>query len=1117
MNFRLFYLLLFSNLLSVYSQDLIGGIGSFTNDSSFSNNWYSQTNSKGSFSITTNGYYYGSASLKVEVTSDNTSDVRTHNRAASYFNITNSNKYTISFYAKGTVGNDFSITLMNGSTNIVSSTQQIGLDEWMFYTLTLTSNVTSSEGRIKFNFLKKGVYEIDELVVKSGGFDIWYVDDSGNNSNAGNDINSPYLTINKAISSWTSGDLIYVRSGTYQNTNYNTGNLTNGSVAYINKAGSLNGPLVIRNYPGETPIIQFDGSGGFICGTGQYLEISGFEISGPNASITKSAAEAERLGVVAGNSANNYYKGRGIAVWASSGGHHILLHSNKVHHAPASGIRINNSDYCTITNNEVYECTTWSHAAESSIVLAQSKHIDTDTKIKMRITKNKTYDNVNKIHYFNSSYACSDNTDYGCENYPDIIDGSGCYITRNNDRGTGANDENPNGQYIGYFYFANNISYGNGINGLVVHKSDNSIVINNTIYNNGAVPLDEGRQSAGGITVNNSTEVRMYNNISWTRYDTDYGYKIYGTTSVVGSNNLLYNGLSDNNSLTNMISLDPLFVDRNNADFRLNTTSPALHTGVENANISLLSGTVVSEYTPSFDYVNNKRAYSGTDIGAYESVISSWSGTAADNNPNNSNNWSDSSLPDSSIGIVDIGSNDQVTWNANFTTGAINISSGGSLITYADITGNITYNRTLSTENWYLISSPVVGQDIDAFVSAEGLASGTGNNIGLSDYSNSTPGWTYYQSGASGTGNFTSGDGRSIKLVSAGDITFTGTINTSDVGIGITTSTNGFNLVGNPYPSFIAANNSADGTNNILKVNETDNDFLTEATLWFWNQGTNSYDQINHASSARHIAPGQGFFVSSNGANTLSITEAMQSHQGTDTFQRLSLRPEIQLTMTNGTDIRNTDIFYIEETTTGWDNGYDSTIFGGVANEFAIYTHLVSDSQGQDLGIQSLPPENYENMVIPIGINAISGIDITIDATITNFSSGMNVYLEDKEDNSFTLLAADSNFTTTLISDLNGIGRFYLHTTSETLSSDDVLNKNNISIYTSSKENLRIVGVQNGSANIHIYNILGKEVLRTSFEGTGMNDIQLPILTEGVYIVNLSSDRGSINKKIIIQ
>lgn len=609
---------------------------------------------------------------------------------------------------------------------------------------------------------------------------------------------------------------------------------------------------------------------------------------------------------------------------------------------------------------------------------------------------------------------------------------------------------------------------------------------------------------------------------------------IYFVTGV----NLNY-GVEGSSSLSGSNSTsDPLFTDTANDDYTLQTGSPAIDVGS-------------STYAPVDDINDFSRPQGqADDLGAYEHR-NTWDGST-DTDWSTTANWSENIVPvagrspiiadvtnqpvissdDGSSGNVSIeditinsgaelsiNSGESLTLSGNYTNsgGTFTLNSGSSIIVTGTSSGNIIYNRTLSTTNWYLISSPVVGQDIDAFVSAEGLASGTGNNIGLSDYSNSIPGWTYYQSGASGTGNFTSGDGRSIKLVSAGDITFTGTINTSDVGIGITTSTNGFNLVGNPYPSFIAANNSADGTNNILKVNETDNDFLTEATLWFWNQGTNSYDQINHASSARHIAPGQGFFVSSNGANTLSITEAMQSHQGTDTFQRLSLRPEIQLTMTNGTDIRNTDIFYIEETTTGWDNGYDSTIFGGVANEFAIYTHLLSDSQGQDLGIQSLPPENYENMVIPIGINAISGIDITIDATITNFSSGMNVYLEDKEDNSFTLLAADSNFTTTLISDLNGIGRFYLHTTSETLSSDDVLNKNNISLFISSKENLRIVGVQNGSANIHIYNILGKEVLRTSFEGTGMNDIQLPILTEGVYIVNLSSDRGSINKKIIIK
>ena len=186
-------------------------------------------------------------------------------------------------------------------------------------------------------------------------------------------------------------------------------------------------------------------------------------------------------------------------------------------------------------------------------------------------------------------------------------------------------------------------------------------------------------------------------------------------------------------------------------------------------------------------------------------------------------------------------------------------------------------------------------------------------------------------------------------------------------------------------------------------------------------------------------------------------------------------------------------------------------------NSFAFYTHLVSDSEGVDYDIQSLPTDNYENMVIPIGINAVSGSAITIDASITNIPTGINVYLEDKENNSFSLLDAQSNFMTTLDSDLNGIGRFYLHTTSELLSSDDVLNNNNISMYIPSRQNLRVVGVQNGTANIHIYNILGKEVFNGNFEGAGMNDIQLPNIKDGIYIINLTTDKGTINKKVIIQ
>ena len=110
-----------------------------------------------------------------------------------------------------------------------------------------------------------------------------------------------------------------------------------------------------------------------------------------------------------------------------------------------------------------------------------------------------------------------------------------------------------------------------------------------------------------------------------------------------------------------------------------------------------------------------------------------------------------------------------------------------------------------------------------------------------------------------------------------------------------------------------------------------------------------------------------------------------------------------------------------------------------------------------------------------------------------------------------------SDFTTTLTSDLNGIGRFFLHTSSQALSTDDVLGLDNISIYTSGENNLRIVGVQSGNAQVRIYNILGAEVMNTSFEGNGLNDVTLPSLRTGVYVIQLETETGKLNKKVIIE
>ena len=61
------------------------------------------------------------------------------------------------------------------------------------------------------------------------------------------------------------------------------------------------------------------------------------------------------------------------------------------------------------------------------------------------------------------------------------------------------------------------------------------------------------------------------------------------------------------------------------------------------------------------------------------------------------------------------------------------------------------------------------------------------------------------------------------------------------------------------------------------------------------------------------------------------------------------------------------------------------------------------------------------------------------------------------------------NYTFTTNESLNGIGRFFMHTTSQVLDIDDTLLAENISIY---KTNLRIVGIQNGTADLVLFDIL---------------------------------------------
>lgn len=176
-------------------------------------------------------------------------------------------------------------------------------------------------------------------------------------------------------------------------------------------------------------------------------------------------------------------------------------------------------------------------------------------------------------------------------------------------------------------------------------------------------------------------------------------------------------------------------------------------------------------------------------------------------------------------------------------------------------------------------------------------------------------------------------------------------------------------------------------------------------------------------------------------------------------------------------------------------------MFGGTSNDFAIYSHLVSDSDGADYAIQSLPSSDYENMVIPIAVNAVSGKEVTFSAQALNLPTGIKLFLEDKYTNTYTRLdEATSTYKVTLTEAINGVGRFYLHTKSSVLSTNEV-NLDNISIYKTNNSTLRIVGLSEGPSKVKLFNILGKQILQTSFIATHIKEISLPKLAIGVYLV----------------
>ena len=124
------------------------------------------------------------------------------------------------------------------------------------------------------------------------------------------------------------------------------------------------------------------------------------------------------------------------------------------------------------------------------------------------------------------------------------------------------------------------------------------------------------------------------------------------------------------------------------------------------------------------------------------------------------------------------------------------------------------------------------------------------------------------------------------------------------------------------------------------------------------------------------------------------------------------------------------------------------------------------------------------------------------------------MYLEDKATGVFTLMNSDESvYTFTSEIPINGSGRFFIHTSSETLQTNEVF-LSNITIFTSD-DKLQFVNLPQGKKSVKMYSLLGKLILDDNLENKDF--ISTKNISKALYIVRLETEKGTINQKIILE
>ena len=522
--------------------------------------------------------------------------------------------------------------------------------------------------------------------------------------------------------------------------------------------------------------------------------------------------------------------------------------------------------------------------------------------------------------------------------------------------------------------------------------------------------------------------------------------------------------------------------------------------------------------------VNYNRSTGGQTIypvSAYSTLtLSNTSGTQTINN-------------NISIATLTINSNASLSVNPGKQLTVTNtLNNSGSLNLLSDATGTATILTPTtiggsggtykvqqylnSARNWY-VSSPVTGAKVP-----------TGNTYYQYDETGSNTGFVapaslYWVALTQGATLSSSAIGYIAQPSGTATVEFTGTaLNNGTVSTPtLTRTTNatklGFNLIGNPYPSYLNARTAVNNSANL------------EKTIWYRTQNTSNvyvFDTYNTSSGIGTnnnlvslvigtIPPMQAFWVRvSSGTATLSFNNTLRTHK-TDTINPFKVQASknaeqqiVRLQVSNGASTDETILMANPNAADGYD-AYDSPKFTNSAIP-EIYTVLNSEEIAIN-GMSSLP----HNTEIPLGFSTNTAANFSIKATeIANLDSSIRIILKDNAQESDITNGNAYQFTSGVT---NSSTRFSIifKTTGTTTNIDNNNEAADLQIHINANHQITIN--YNGNiaekATVSIQNIIGQTLTAKKLDKTITID---DTFKSGIYLLIINNGGKTTTLKTLI-